>query len=860
MAIAPYDSGAESTARNMALRLNPSPLGADIVALRIRGVWFMRAWLITIEFLVATSICAGQGLAETGAATPVAAPRHLAAADYDRAARVLDWALRGKVRNAVVAPRWIANRDVFWYRRDGDSGPEFVIVDAQSGAKVETFDAAHLGAALSATTGDQAIQSSELLITRVDKESQLWRIHLAYHSGRYTCTIPSYACVPTAQIETDNGAVFSPDRSQAIVARGHDLWVRDTKIGTERQLTSDGETYFSYVKPPDSSLTTLPRLRNPGVQRPWSISWSPDGKTILGQRVDERAVAPYPYVEWVPQDGSFRPITYQIRLPLLGDPVPPNEFYAIDVATATKREIKLPAGLSYRASPFTWSADHRHCLYLATSFGQRDSALLEVDVETGQVRNIISESSPSHFNFNAFIYNIANVRVLAATQEAIWWSERDGWGHLYLYDIVTGQLRRQLTSGPWLVRDIIRVGAKRRELFFTASGREPNQDPYYRHLYRVSLDGGEPVDLTPEDAEHAFEARLTGFAATFLGGQIDDGQKISPSGRYLIDTYTTVDQPPLTVLRSAVDGAVIARLEKADATAVYASGWHAPQRVLVKAVDGETEISAVVYFPPNLEMGKRYPVIDAFYGGPQMINAPRSFVEAVSTFNPVSRAALAQLGFIVVTIDARGTPGRSKSFANVGYGNWADPEIADHIAAIKQLAARFGTFDLDHVGVYGHSYGGYTSARAILSHPGFYKVAVASAGSHNYQGFYQGQETYFGVPEYGGGSSLRPSPIAIPDAYRELDNARLASGLRGKLMLVYGDMDENALPAVTLQLVDALEKANKSFDLLYLPNRTHAYFRGDAYYVRRMWDYFVEHLAAATPPEGYDVNAATALR
>jgi dipeptidyl-peptidase-4 len=496
---------------------------------------------------------------------------------------------------------------------------------------------------------------------------------------------------------------------------------------------------------------------------------------------------------------------------------------------------------------------------LATSFGQREEALVEVDVETGKARIIISESSPTNLRFNAFVYNVANVRILRSSREAVWWSERDGWGHLYLYDIATGELRRRLTSGPWLVRDIIRVDEKRRELFFTASGREPGQDPYYRHLYRVSLDGGAPLDLTPENAEHAFEARLSGFAAAFLGGQIDDGQKISPSGRYVVDTYTTVDQPPVTVLRSTADGAVVTRLEEADASAVYASGWRAPQRILVKAADGETDISAVVYFPPDIAPGKRYPVIDAFYGGPQMINAPRSFLEAVSTFNPVSRAALAQLGFIVVTIDARGTPGRSKSFADVGYGNWADPEIADHIVAIRQLAARLGSFDLDRVGVYGHSYGGYTSARAILSHPEFYKVAVASAGSHNYQGFYQGPETYLGLPDYGG-SSLRPNPVAIPDAYRKLDNATLASNLRGKLMLVYGDMDENALPAVTLQLVDALEKANKNFDLLYLPNRTHAYFRGDTYYIRRMWDYFVEHLAALRPPGGYDLGSAASVR
>jgi dipeptidyl aminopeptidase/acylaminoacyl peptidase len=247
-------------------------------------------------------------------------------------------------------------------------------------------------------------------------------------------------------------------------------------------------------------------------------------------------------------------------------------------------------------------------------------------------------------------------------------------------------------------------------------------------------------------------------------------------------------------------------------------------------------------------------VIDAFYGGPQMINAPRTFDEAIATFDPVSRASLAQLGFIVVTIDARGTPGRSKAFHDVGYGNWADPQIDDHIAAIKQLAEKYGTFDLDRVGVYGHSYGGYTSARAILSHPEFYKVAVSSAGSHNYQGFYQGHEAYNGLPDYGEGVSIRPNPQAIPEAYKRLDNASLAAKFSGHLLLVYGDMDENALPAVTLQLADALEKANKSFDLLYLPNRTHSFFRTDPYYVRRMWDYFVEHLAGLQPPQDYDLK------
>jgi dipeptidyl aminopeptidase/acylaminoacyl peptidase len=316
-----------------------------------------------------------------------------------------------------------------------------------------------------------------------------------------------------------------------------------------------------------------------------------------------------------------------------------------------------------------------------------------------------------------------------------------------------------------------------------------------------------------------------------------------------------VDTPPISVLRSARDGRVIATLEQADAGAVYAAGWRPPLRTHVKAADGKTDIYGVIYFPPDYHKDGQYPVIDAFYGGPQLINAPRDFNDAVHSFNPVSRSSLAQLGFIVVTFDARGTPGRSKAYHDVGYGDFADPQIEDQVAAIKQLAQRYGGFDLGHVGVYGHSFGGYTSTRAILSHPEFFKVAVSSAGPQNWQGFGQDLQSAIGIPVYSDGSRFRPTPTAIPEVYKELDNATLAGNLRGHLMLVYGDMDENAFPAVTLQLADALEKANKTFDLLYLPNRTHSYFRTDAYYTRRMWDYFVSNLALRQPPENYALKS-----
>jgi dipeptidyl aminopeptidase/acylaminoacyl peptidase len=343
-------------------------------------------------------------------------------------------------------------------------------------------------------------------------------------------------------------------------------------------------------------------------------------------------------------------------------------------------------------------------------------------------------------------------------------------------------------------------------------------------------------------------------------GPAPEGAAFSPDGRWFVDTYSTVSTPPVTVLRSADDGRVVIKLEDADVTAVQAAGWRAPQRVAAKAADGKTDLYATIYFPPGFSRERAYPVIDAFYGGPQMMNAPRSYAEAVRTFNPVSRASLAELGFVVVTIDARGTRGRSKAFADIGYGNFADPQIDDHIAVIRQLAERYGGFDLDRVGVYGHSFGGYTSARAILAHPEFYKVAASSAGPHNYQGFYDGLAGLVGVPDYGDGARVRPTPQSVPKNFAAMDNATLAPNLRGHLLLAYGEMDENALPSVTLQLADALIKANKSFDLLYLPNRTHDFFRTDRYYMRRLWDHFVEHLAGATPPQNYDLSREAAKR
>jgi dipeptidyl-peptidase 4 len=778
----------------------------------------------------------------------------VSAADYQRAEKVLDYHLARTVRNSVVAPNWLGNGAVFWYRRETAQGGEFVLVDASTARATTAFDHQRLAKAVSQVSPDAAVSAADLPISSIERNGSELAVELSVGASQtVTCRTKLYDC----RVKRDAGpqradTIASPDGASAVFARNDNLWIVDTATGQERQLTKDGAAYFSYGKLLDGSLMKLHHLRRQFTLPPVGVEWSPDGRTLIGVRADERAVSDYPFVEWVPQDGSFRPIAYNLRLPLLGDKnEPTQEVFAIDVRSGQTQTVALKDGWLLRDAVLDWSRDGTKAFLLVYAFGLKAMALMEVDLRTGAQRIVVQDTTvQTNVMPNSLLDSNSNIRVLADGGEAIWFSERDGWGHLYLYDLRNGQLKNRITSGDWLVRDVVHVDTKRRQIYFTATESEAGRDLYYRHLYRVPFGGGEPTLLTPENAEHEVEPPYSQDVGTFPG-QTARGSVFSPDGRYFIDTYSTVSKPAVNVLRRTDSGAVVMQLEQADATDTYAAGWRPPQRFAAKASDGRTDIYGDVYFPPDFRADRKYPVIDAFYGGPQELNAPRSFREAVATSNPTSRSSLAQLGFVVVTIDARGTPGRAKAIHDIGYGSFADPQIEDHIAVIKQLAGRHTNLDLDRVGVYGHSFGGYTSARAILSHPEFYKVAVSSAGSHNYQGFYTETTAFTGVPDYGQGKRFRPTPQAVPTAYAQMDNASFAANLRGHLMLVYGDMDENALPAVTLQLVDSLIKENKTFDLLYLPNRDHSFLRFDAYYTRRMWDYFVLHLLGAQPPENY---------
>jgi len=766
---------------------------------------------------------------------------------YARAEKLLDANLVGTIRNAEVVPHWIGAGDRFWYKRDGEKGPEWLIVDAATGQRKPAFDEARLRTAAEGALGRDLPQLLPV------KELSDVQATLAVGDRTLACDLARYSCTSATARPATPDTIWSPDSGNGVFVRDHNLWLRTKGDAEPVALTDDGVAHFAYGTLPGTSLFAVPTMRSTAPKPPFGVAWSPDGRKLVSGRTDERTVKPYPFVEWVPQDGSFRPKVWEPRIPLLGDAERSKVETAIfDVASRRRTIVTLPKGWNFYQSILSWSTDGRRAWGLAETRALKNVALVEIDLETGATRLVVQEATPKWGRFNAFIYSPANVTVLERSREILWYSERDDWGQIYLYDLTTGRLKRKLTTAKRTVRDIIGVDAARRRMIYTAGGTEDGSDPYLVRLHAVSLDGGKERPLSPEAGVHLAARAPNGNAAPNPGTGA-----LSPNGDWIVESHSLLDRPPVSVLRAAGDGRVVATLETADVSRVAASGWRSPTRVKTLSADGKTAIWGTVYFPPKMVPGRKYPVIDAIYGGPQVTNAPADYREAVATMNPRARASLAELGFIVVTIDGRGTPGRSKAFNAESFEDFAEPELADHVAGIRQLAERFGSFDLDRIGIYGHSFGGYTSARGILTYPDFYKVAVSSAGPHNFQGFYP-VEGIFPLPDFGDGRSAAPDPTAVPLNYARLDMLPLAARLKGKLMLVYGDLDENALPAVTLQLADALAKANKRYDLLYLPNRDHNFFRTDAYYTQRMWDYFVEHLLGETPPADFRLKLAAA--
>jgi dipeptidyl aminopeptidase/acylaminoacyl peptidase len=468
-----------------------------------------------------------------------------------------------------------------------------------------------------------------------------------------------------------------------------------------------------------------------------------------------------------------------------------------------------------------WYPDGSHIAFVSTSRDHKHEVFRVADAATGAVRDVFREDVATQYESGN---GMVNWRVLPATNEVIWFSERDDWGQLYLYDLTTGQLKSKITSGEGNVAQIRRVDQKARTIWFVGNARERGRDPYFRHFYRIGMDGKGLTLLTPENADHDIA--------------------LSPSGQYFVDSYSTPDVPPVTVVRD-LNGKTIVTLEKADISRLSAIKWKPPMPITVKARDGKTDLYGLMYVPTNLDRTKKYPIVNHIYPGPQTGSVGgRSFAPARG-----DAQALAELGFIVVEIDGMGTPWRSKSFHDAYFGRMGDNTLPDQVAGMKELATRYPWIDINRAGIYGHSGGGFATADAMFRYPDFFKVGISEAGNHDQREYEDDWgERYQGLLVRAQDGS---------DSYAPEANQLLAKNLKGKLLLAHGTMDDNVPPYNTLLVVNELIKANKDFDLILLPNRTHG-FGNEPYMVRRRWDYFVKYLLGAEPPHEFQIGAARA--
>jgi dipeptidyl-peptidase 4 len=704
----------------------------------------------------------------------------LTAADYARAEKMLSYSTAPLIDRSGVRPTFLPDGR-FWYQVLTPTGREYVIVNPADGSKRSGENPTAIGVTTAAPGG----------------------------GGR----------APNAS--------RSPDGKSEVIIKDWNLWVRDVASKKETQLTTDGVKDFGYA------------TDNAGWRKSARpiVLWSPDGKKVATFQQDQRNVSDMYLV--TTNVGAPKLEAWKYPLPEDKDIIKIHRV-VIDVETGKTVRFKMQPDdrrgtlcddIACDGSTFgdnEWSPDSTKLAFVSTPRDHKEAKFRIADVATGDVREVFEEKVATQYESGQ---GEINWRYFPSTNEAIWYSERDDWGHLYLYDLNTGRLKNQITKGNFVVTRILRVDEKARVVWFEANGREQGRDPYFSHFYRVNFDGGDLKLLTPEDGNHQIS--------------------ISPDGRYFVDNYSKPDVPPVSVVRDMANGTMIAELEKADVSRLAAAGWKPPTPITVKSRDGKWDLYGLMFTPTNLDRNKKYPVVNYIYPGPsgggvgsRAFNASRS-----------DHQALAELGFVVVIIDGTCNPDRSKTFHDLCYGNMADNTIEDQIAGIRQLAEKHTYMDLTRVGVWGHSGGGFATAAAMFKFPDFYKVGISESGNHDNRNYEDDWgERYIGL--------LKKTEDG-KDNYEAQANQIYAKNLKGKLLLTHGGMDDNVPPYSTYLVVNELIKANKDFDLIIFPNARHS-FSSDAlegpspatgyYMMRQRWDYFVRHLLGGEPPKEYKLT------
>jgi len=742
-------------------------------------------------------------------------------ADYQRAEKMLAAAVNPLVVGGTVNATWLAD-DRFTYRSTIADGFEFLVVDPVKKTKTRAFDHDGLAKALAAASG-ATIDAKKLPFATFELTADGASVSFDYAGKHYTCDVKGARCAGEDR-PRDPNAVVSPDGTRAVFRKNWNLWVRDLTSKTERPLTTDGEENFGYATDNAGWVHSDRAI----------VLWSPDSKKVATFQQDDRKVGDWYLVE----TKVGHPVLQQWKYPLPGDEVVSMiHRVVIDTDTGVVTRFKMAPdyhramlGDDFDVDDMNWSPDGSQLAFVSTGRDHKTATVRVADTATGVVRTVFEEAEKTHFEAPA------GWRVLWASNEILWNSQRDDWSQLYLYDLTNGRLKNQVTTGAGPVMRIVRVDEKARTVTFMANGREKGQDPYFAHLYRVGFDGKGAVSLSPEDGHHAVQ--------------------MSTSGKFAIDITSAPDRAPEVVLRDAA-GAVVMPIEKADITKLVAAGWKPPIPFTVKARDGRTDLYGLMFRPSNFDASKKYPIINYAYPGPQTGSVgSRAFSPARG-----DNQALAELGFIVVSIDGMGTPGRSKSFHDTWYGAMGrDNTLPDQVEGMKQLAAKYPWIDIDKAAMWGHSGGGFITADAMFRYPDFFKVGISESGNHD-QRLYEDDwgERYQGLLHRLGGGHTGTGNEPM-DSYDAEANQTLAKNLKGKLFLMHGLMDDNVPPQNTLVVVDALIKANKDFDLLVLPNQRHGYGIDGPYVMRRRWDYFVKHLLGVDPPKEYKLPSVTPPR
>ena len=819
------------------------------------------------------------------------------AANWALANRFTTEALRSVVYSTSVTPRWIGEKDSLWYNWRDSKGSAFYLVVPRTKTRQHLFDHTKMAAALSAAHR-RAYEPQNLPFTIITFSEDWKSIRFNVDTMRYEWALASETLKSLGRVPRDSAAQgdstgggrgggrggaggggqqqdfrnFSPDSTAFVFAKDHNLYLVEVGKPDTIQLSKDGVRFYSFGSRDTTAITRQQdnddddderqggrgqgqgraRTLDPRVRA--QATWSPDSRAFVVQRQDTRKVSDLFLVNSL---SNPRPtlMTYKYAMP--GEEnVAQQELYVYRRGEAQITPVNVRRWKDQRLFDIHWTTGSDKLRLVRRDRLQRNLELIEVDLASKAIRSLITESVE---NASLERQNVRYVHDNGKTKrgDMIWWSERSGWGHYYLYDH-NGTLKRSLTTGPWRAEAIIGVDSTKRVAWIAGVGREQGENPYYRHMYRLGLDGGPVVLLDPGNANH--NSSLA---------------SLSPSKKYLVDNFSRVDLPSKAVIRDGTTGAIVMDLEETDMTRLREIGWKPPQPFVVKAADGVTDIYGNMWKPFDFDSTRKYPIIANVYPGPQTESVTPGFAPTAVT------QRLAQLGFIVIQIGNRGgSPQRSNAYQSFGYYNLRDYGLADKKAGIEQLAARHPWIDIDRVGIYGHSGGGFMTAAALLQPPynDFFKVGVSSAGNHDNNVYNQNwSEQYHGLREIpaprtnavaattattggaesqegagqSGATGVNAAAVGTTAVADDPDpkfsikvpaNHELAENLKGRLLLVHGDMDNNVHPAGTIRLVEALIKANKRFDLMLLPGKPHSFGDMQPYFTQMMAEYFAEHL------------------